>query len=383
GRDIEKQMAQAEAQAKDLIEDQLTDETLVRERERQEELYDAVVERLRTLNMQSEQSPLIQEIIEDPSFGEKVEPKGIMAGAIALLSALLIGGMGVLVAELRDRSIHNPEEFEKLLDSRILAHLPNFQNNPEIRKIQRSARKSGSPLAPSLLTYFAPHSRASEAFRALRTQVMFSAGGDHKVLVVTSSSQGAGKSMLASNIAVSLAGSGNRVLLVDCDMRLPQVHRLFGVSNEKGWADALREPATVEKLKVASPVDGLTLLPSGQAPANPAEMLSRPECKALLDDQKSKYSYVILDCPPVLAVSDPSILAPLADGVLFVAVVDKESRPKTMRAKKILQGVGAKIIGIVVNRSDETTQRYGYEAYGYESTADADSYFRGPAGTPK
>ena len=104
-------------------------------------------------------------------------------------------------------------------------------------------------------------------------------------------------------------------------------------------------------------------------------MLSRPECAEILQTLRQTYAYVILDCTPVLAVSDPSILAPLADGMLFVSVVDKESRPKTARAKKILEGVGAKITGIVVNRSDQMTQRYGYQAYSYESTHAADKYF--------
>ena len=374
-KDIEVQMKDAEEKAKDLVQYQLTDESKIRELEREEALHDAVIERLRDINMKSESSPLILELIQEPTVAEKVEPKPVIAAAISMLCALLIGGAGVLVAELRDRSVHSPEEFEEMLGSRVLAHLPNFQNDAEIRKLQRVARKSKSSLAPSLLTFYAPDSRASETFRALRTQVMFSAGGDHKILVTTSSNQGAGKSMLSSNMAISMAGLGAEVLLIDCDMRLPQVHRLFGVSNEKGFADAINEPGRVEEFLVPSTVPGLTLLPSGQAPANPAELLSRPECKELLESLRSRYAYIILDCPPVLAVSDPSIVAPLADGVLFVSVVDNESRPKTIRSKRILEGVGAKIIGIVVNRSDESSQRYGYQAYGYESTGPADNYY--------
>ncbi len=374
-KDIGVQMSEAEQKAKELVDFQLTDESMIRALDREEALHDAVVERLRDINMKSEATPLILELIQEPTVAEKVEPKPVIAAAISMLCALLVGGAGVLIAELRDRSVHSPEEFEEMLGSRVLAHLPNFQNDPEIRKLQRVARKSKSSLAPSLLTFYAPDSRASETFRALRTQVMFSAGGDHKILVTTSSNQGAGKSMLSSNMAISMAGLGAEVLLIDCDMRLPQVHRLFGVSNENGLADAINEPSRVDEFLVPSSVPGLTLLPSGQAPANPAELLSRPECKELLESLRSRYAYIILDCPPVLAVSDPSIVAPLADGVLFVSVVDNESKPKTLRSKRILEGVGANIIGIVVNRSDESSQRYGYQAYGYESTGPADNYY--------
>lgn len=374
-KDIEVQMKEAEKKAKDLVEFQLIDESKLRQLQREESLHDAVIERLRDINMKSDTSPLILELIQEPTAAEVVEPKPVIAAAISMLCALLIGGAGVLVAELRDRSVHSPEEFEEMLGSRVLAHLPNFQNDAEIRKLQRVARKSKSTLSPSLLTYYAPDSRASETFRALRTQVMFSAGGDHKILLTTSSNQGAGKSMLSSNMAISMAGLGADVLLIDGDMRLPQVHRLFGVSNEKGFADAINEPSRIDEFLLPSTVPGLTLLPSGQAPANPAELLSRPDCKELLESLRSRFAYIILDCPPVLAVSDPSILAPLTDGVLFVSVVDNESRPKTMRSKRILEGVGAKIIGIVVNRSDESSQRYGYQAYGYESTGPADNYY--------
>ncbi len=375
GKDIERQMEVAASEAKKLIDVQLEDESKIRARERQEQLYDAVIERLRDINLREKQSPLVLEVIKEPTVGEKVEPRGIIAAAISMLCALLVGGCGVLVSELRDRSVHTPREFEEILDSRVLAHLPNFQNDPEIRKVSRQARKMKSPLSPSILTYFAPDSRASESFRALRTQVMFSAGGDHRILMTTSSSQGAGKSMLSSNMAVSMASLGSEVLLVDCDMRLPQVHRLFGIPNEKGLADAIENPSKVDDYLIPSTVAGLTLLTSGQSRQNPAELLSRPELKEVLESLRHRFSYIILDCPPVLAVSDPSILAPLADGALFVTVVDGESRPKTIRSKKILDGVGAKILGIVVNRSDETGQRYGYQAYGYESCEMQDAYY--------
>ncbi len=375
GKDIEKQMEVAASEAKKLIDVQLEDESKIRARERQEQLYDAVIERLRDINLREQQSPLVLELIQEPTIGEKVEPKAIIAAAISMLCALLVGGVGVLVSELRDRSVHSPREFEEILESRVLAHLPNFQNDPEIRKISRQARKMKSSLSPSILTYFAPDSRASESFRALRTQVMFSAGGDHRILMTTSSSQGAGKSMLSSNMAVSMASLGSEVLLIDCDMRLPQVHRLFGIPNEKGLADAIENPSKVDDYLVPSTVAGLTLMTSGQSRYNPAELLSRPELKEVLETLRHRFSYIILDCPPVLAVSDPSILAPLADGALFVTVVDGESKPKTIRSKKILDGVGGKILGIVVNRSDETGQRYGYQAYGYESNEMQDAYY--------
>ncbi|MFO1064475.1 MAG: polysaccharide biosynthesis tyrosine autokinase [Pirellulales bacterium] len=373
--DIEKQMESAESKAKELVAFQLEDESLIRERSRHEDLYNAVIERLKNINMQKDAASLIQEAIEEPVLGEKVEPRGIIAAAISMLSALLFGAAGALVGEFRDRSVHDPAEFEKLLGSRVMAHLPNFQRDPEIRKLRGKIKKLNSPLAPTLLTHFVPDSRASESFRALRTQALFGLGGDHRILAVTSANQGAGKSMIASNLAVSMANAGQDVLLIDCDMRLPQVHKLFGVSNESGLAELIgggREPQDVIQ---ASQVKNLSLLTSGDPPVNPAELLSSPQLKNLLDALKEKYTYVILDCPPVLPVSDPSIIAPIADGVLLVAVADAESRPKTSRTRKILDGVGAKILGVVINRSDDFQRKYEYRAYGYESNGSQDRYF--------
>ncbi len=152
--------------------------------------------------MKQDSSPLILELIQEPSVAEKVEPKPVIAAAISMLCALIIGGAGVLIAELRDRSVHCRLRSSKRCwqpSARSPAELPE---RPRIRQAPGVARKSKSSLAPSLLTFYAPDPAASETFRALRTQVMFRLVGDHKIWSPRVPNQGAGKSMLSTNMAI-------------------------------------------------------------------------------------------------------------------------------------------------------------------------------------
>ncbi len=284
--------------------------------------------------MQQDSTSLIQEIIEVPAIGEKVEPRGIIAAAISILSAGLIGLGGAIAMELRDRSVRSPAEFEEILESKIIGHIPSFESDSELSELIASKAKTKSRFRPSLVCFHAPNSRSSEGLRALRTQVLFRLGGDGKILGITSANSGAGKSTVASNLAVSLSQAGKNVLLVDCDMRLPQVHEIFGLSNENGLAKLIETKCDPSELIIKDELPNLFILPAGLSHANPAELLGSDTFRNFVESARKKYDYVVLDCPPVLPVSDPTILAPLTNGLLFVSVVNQESRPETSNAKR-------------------------------------------------
>ncbi len=373
--DTQRQMSLAEGEAKKLVGFILQDEQLIRDRTRKEDLYNSVIERMRDINMEKDAQSIVQELIEAPEIGEKVEPRGTLAVAITLLSSLLIGGLAISLVEFRDSRIHSTKELESILDTRVVGHVCNFDRNAEVRKMGRALRNSKSNASPYLVTLHLPASRVSESFRAIRTQVLFALGTEHQTIGVTSANSGAGKSTMAANFSVSLATAGHDTILIDCDMRLPQVHAIFGIPNVQGLAEAIQGKEPLEKLFNASEVPNLTVMSAGQIPDNPAELLGSPQFKALLAELKNKFSYVVLDCPPVLPVSDPTIIAPLTDGLLFVSVVDNESKPQIERAEKILRGVGGNILGCIVNRADDAGTAYGYKAYGYESAAATDNYF--------
>ncbi|MCA9156761.1 MAG: polysaccharide biosynthesis tyrosine autokinase [Planctomycetales bacterium] len=373
--DTKTQMKLAEDEAKKLVSFILEDEQLVRKRTRQEDLYNSVVERVRDINMQQGSAAIIEEVIEDPEVGKRVEPKAVLALALSMLSTALIAGLTISLAEFRDSRIHSSKELENILDARVVGHVCNFDRNAEVRKLGRSLRKSKSTASQYLVAHHLPASRVSESFRAIRTQILFALGSEHQTIGVTSASSGAGKSTMAANFSVSLAAAGHDTILIDCDMRIPQVHAMFGIANEQGLAEAIQGKQPLEKLFVTSEVPNLTLLPAGQIPNNPAELLGSPQFRAVLAELKGKFSYVVLDCPPVLPVSDPTIIAPLADGLLFVSVIEHESKPQIERAEKILRGVGGNILGCIVNRADDAGAAYGYKAYGYESSTASDNYF--------
>ncbi len=374
--DIENQMKIAEKQAKELVTFELQNETMVRARDHREALYDSVLERLREINMQGASSEMIHEVLDEPEVGEKVEPKPMIAALISILSAGLIGLGLVAVGELRDATIHDPSELESILDSKIIAHIPTFSKDketwPEIRALEAKKPK----IDPMLVVHHFPKSKLSEVFRATRTQLSFAVKGDHKTIAFTSANEGDGKSTVVANIAVSMAQAGRSVILIDCDLRRPNTFRIFGIETDHhGLTDLIENNEPFDSLTTPGPVENLTLLASGHISDNPAETLTRREFADLISGLKQKYDYVILDCPPLLPVSDPSIIASLVDSVVFIAKINKSYRPQSKRCLKILEGVGKKIDGIIVNRADEAMGSYGYQTYGYEA-ANSKSYYK-------
>jgi polysaccharide biosynthesis transport protein len=372
--DVEKQMAIAEEEAKKLIALEIENEDLSRTRLRKEDLYSAAVDRLRSLNMQSDSSALILDVLEQPDLGKMVQPNLPVAAAICLLTALVFGGGSAAFAEYRDRSIHSPEELERIYSSSIIGHVPNFDKDSHAKKSILKAKQENAVFDPYLLAHHAPGSRASEGFRAMRTQAVFALGGTHKILCVTSGIEGAGKSTMASNLAVSLASSGHKVLLVDCDMRRPRIAKIFGLDNSRGLTTVLGGELDPTEAAIGGLVPNLWVMPSGKLPQNPAELLASDEFKNLIESLREKFDYIMLDCPPVLPVADPSIVAPLTDGVLVVSTIGHESKPQSERTSRILASVGSRVVGLIVNRVDEASSRYGYNAYGYESVKDNPYY---------
>ncbi len=181
-------------------------------------------------------------------------------------------------------------------------------------------------------------------------------------------------------MAVSVAQSGKRVLLVDCDMRKPMVHRLFGVDSRRGLSQVIIGEIELADAVRQSSVPNLWVLPAGPQPPNPSELLTLPRFEQFLKSVREQYDLVVVDTPPLLAVSDPSVVAPRVDGVLLTMRIRKNGRPEALRAKEILDGLGVDVFGIVINGVDQNrnygmTGRYGYgygyaDGYGYTDDGD-------------
>ncbi|MGL5766578.1 MAG: CpsD/CapB family tyrosine-protein kinase [Sarcina sp.] len=210
-----------------------------------------------------------------------------------------------------------------------------------------------------------PKSIAAEAYRTLRTNIQYSSYDSKlQVLVVTSSNPQEGKSITAGNLALSFAQDGKKVLLMDCDLRRPTLHKKFSVSNEIGLGEVLVDDKKIPEVKHIIN-ENLDLLTSGKLPPNPSEMLGSQSMKLLLEQVREHYDYAILDTAPVLAVTDSQVLATRADGVILVVEANKTKREHLQQTKENLEKVGANIIGSILNSVTRTKkEEYGYYYYG-------------------
>ncbi|MBP2072758.1 MULTISPECIES: CpsD/CapB family tyrosine-protein kinase [Thermoanaerobacterium] len=205
----------------------------------------------------------------------------------------------------------------------------------------------------------------SEAFRSLRTNLQFTSV-DKKVksILITSSLPNEGKSTILKNLAYALAMTGVKVIVVDCDLRNPTVHQMFKIPNMSGLTNIIVEDDRYEKYVISDKeFDNLGIITSGPIPPNPSELIGSNRMKIFLDKLKENYDYVLLDAPPVLLVTDPTVLAPVVDGVILVIQANKTEIEATKRAKEILTNVKANILGAVLNKVKE--QRSGYYYYYY------------------
>ena len=216
----------------------------------------------------------------------------------------------------------------------------------------------------SLITESNPKSPISESYRMLRTGVEY-AGVDDPVdlLMVTSCRAGEGKSTTSANMAVTFAQTGQRVLLIDADMRKPSQHHIFGVSNRGGLTDVLQGRSTLEAGVQSSPVEHLHVLTAGPTPPNPSEMLGSRAMAALLEQAKEDYDRVIIDTPPITAVTDAHIVAGKCDGVVLVIDYGKVKLGTARKAKETLQNAGSRLLGVVLNNVDRDTGGGNYYYY--------------------
>ena len=212
-----------------------------------------------------------------------------------------------------------------------------------------------------------PKSVAAEASRSLRTNIQYSSfDNKYQTLVVTSANPGEGKSTVSGNLALVLAQGESKVLLVDCDMRRPSVHKKFRISNTYGISDLLVGNKKMESV-AHKYNDNLTIVPSGKIPPNPAEMLGSKAMTAFLEEMKKHFDYIVLDTPPLQAVADAQILSTKVDGSLIVVRAGVTKKDAVHNAVSIINKVNGNIIGTVLNAADNSKDKY-YYYYGDEDS---------------
>lgn len=299
-----------------------------------------------------------------------VGPKRMQGVALALLIAIVIGIALARYLDYLDDTIHSSEDVEKLLRLPALAVIPAMAGSARRRLLSTVTalqKKNGNGSHPELLLNIDSASPLAEAYRHLRTSILLSsAGGAPQTLLVTSSQPSEGKTTTAVNTALILEQTGATVLVIDADMRRPRVHSIFDMKNQRGLSTILASKMSeTEMLEVITQheASGVYVLTSGTIPPNPAELIGSEEMHRLIAVLKRKFTHIVLDSPPIASFTDSVLIASLVDGVLLVVHGDHASRAIVRRSRQVLQDVGAKIFGVVLNNVSLRPSDYYYYKY--------------------
>ena len=269
----------------------------------------------------------------------------------------LLGGLGLaFFIEFLDNSVKEPDEIITRFGIPFLGLVGSHS-------VENRARAETS-LHEKLITLKEPSSSISESLRTIRTNVIFSADGDKKkTLMVTSALPAEGKTTIASNLAIVMASLGEKVLLIDADLRRPSIHRMFNVPKSPGLSSHLINRKTLDEIIHKTTVENLFIIPSGIIPPNPSELLSHPQLQALLETATQSYNRVIVDTPPVASVADPMIISKVVDAVILVIRSRETARDVVSRAVNQLKNVNSDILGAILNDVDFRKDSYYYQYY--------------------
>ncbi|MEZ5347054.1 MAG: polysaccharide biosynthesis tyrosine autokinase [Pyrinomonadaceae bacterium] len=281
----------------------------------------------------------------------------------------LVGGIGLsFLLDYLDDSIKTSDDIGRNLGLPTLALIPH-QDAISKKQLGTGSDGDGAENVHSLALIALQDTRSpvAEAYRHLRTSLLFSsAGNPPQVILVTSSQPSEGKTTTAINTAITLAQSDDEVVIIDCDLRRPRLHSHFGMNNTHGLTNYLSGDKNTENLLQPCPdLPNLKIISSGPIPPNPAELLSSNEMKNLLQFLKGKYKHVIIDSPPAISFTDSAILSTISDGVVLVAKSGSSSIHLMRRFKQRLAGLGTRIYGVVLNGVKPNSLEYGYYGYDY------------------
>lgn len=347
--------ADAEKKAKELIEYELRDLVLQKNIKRQEALFDGIVSQLRELDTASGLSGYLYEFLEVPRLGRKVWPKLPFCGAGGLMLGLCSGLALAFGLDLRDSRFRSAAELDETIG------LANLGRVGKMMSIDQGIEGLiSAELSPD-----------AEAFRLGRTMMLVDIrSGKLKTIGFTSPMQGDGKSTIMSNFAVSFAQVDLRVLVVDADLRRPTVHKYFSVQKNTGLCDILEGNATVEESIKPTAVDNVSVISAGSTTKLPAELLQSSRFDDLLDELKEQFDVVLVDLPPVLAVSDPVVVLPRLDGSVLVVRVASARRDEVLNTMRRIKESGGNFVGWMLNSFGAGSKFDG--AGGYSGYYDSD-----------
>ena len=332
---------------------------LVRQQQSDEANYTLVLGRLRSSELSSRNVEInvrTHAVARDTTLVYPRMKLNILLGF--MLSLMLAIAVGFLL-ELMDRSLKNAE------DVNAAVHAPFLGVIPVVEEVARDNTEE-SQRERDLYVFRHPSSRVAECCRSIRTNILFSsADRPMRTLTISSPRPREGKTTSTIYLGSIMAQSGQRVLLVDTDLRRPRLHKSLGVSRAIGLTNLLLGESTIEDVVKTTDVPNLFVLPCGPTPPNPAELLLTKRFREILEQLEGRFDRILLDSPPLLAVTDAVILARLSDGVVLIAQAGKTAADDARTAASQLRDVEAPILGVILNDMDLSDKRYGYSYYQY------------------
>ncbi|MCF8146710.1 MAG: polysaccharide biosynthesis tyrosine autokinase [Deltaproteobacteria bacterium] len=350
-------LANQKMESLDLNQKAIRYSVLNREVESARDMYDLLIKRFKETTLTEDMRTGNIRIIDRAEVPRNaVKPKKRLNLLLAVIVGLVAGTGLAFFFEYLDNTIKIPEDLKQHLK------IPYLGPTPLIEAKGKSSNNGVRSV--DLVCLHSPKSTASEAYRGIRTNILFSsAGAAPQVILVTSPGPREGKTITSANLAIAMAQSGTRVALIDCDLRRPKIHSLFGVARDRGITNLLVSSDGIEKTVVHSRIPNLDLVLSGPLPPNPSEMLGSARMDDLLKELRKRYDRILIDSPPITAVTDSIILSKYVDGVVLVIRAGDTIREVAKNGLNQLQAVGAPILGGVLNAVDIGKDKYYYYYY--------------------
>jgi polysaccharide biosynthesis transport protein len=351
---LERNLEQARRQGLEVGRKSIEYDALRREVETNKQVFQALMSRSKETGLESELRTTNVRVVEraEPP-GRPTSPNRPENYRIALLVGISLGIFLAFLFEHADSSLKTPEDVKEM-------GLPFLGMVPAVAPT--AGATASNSLKPASLRN--PEGAVAEAYRILRTNLLFTCPGDSgRVLVFTSANPGEGKTTTSANVAGALALNGAKVLVIDADLRRPTMHQHFGASKTPGLSDLIVGKAQPSEVIQNTRFKGVFLLPCGYIAPNPTELLGSPAMRELLKVLKTRFDWVIVDTPPVLAMADTPVLAQFVDGVVLVLAAEATTRPSIQRSMDQLTSVGGHILGAVLNKVDLRRNSYYYSHY--------------------
>jgi capsular exopolysaccharide synthesis family protein len=389
----------AHKKAVDLNMKEIEYHRLDRSRDQNEKLYGLMLERMKDADLARMMKVNNIHLVEEPvEPGGPIRPRTTVNLAIGIALGLLLGIALASLKTMLDSTLKTPEDVERTLGVTFLGLLPSIDETTAAEKKHRKKRRLraqprstlGENIPLELIVHKQPMSGLAEAARSIRTNLMFTnPDKPFKKLLVTSSAPSEGKTTVACSIAIALAQSGQRVCIIDCDLRRPRLHRIFDRAGDAGVTNVLVGEESLAAVAKPTIVPNLWCIPSGPTPPNPADLLHSDRFKKFLEDAGEMFDRIVLDSPPLVAVTDSAIISRLVDGTVFVLRAFATARALARQGIRTLADVDAPIVGAVLNAVDLSRHEYSYyyqyyyyKREGYAASPDDDGDGPGPAAAP-